>query len=198
MQLHVHSDASYLSETKARSRAGGYFFLGSYDYNLDDESAPPPNGAIECASSVIPAVVASAAEAEYGALFMNGQTAAILRATLDAMGYPQHATTMVVDNECAVGLANNTVREKKSKAIDMRFHWIKDRVQQGQLAVVWKPGKYNLADFFTKAHPVHWHKKVRVKYVTCTKPSELARSEGVLDLATGQTWGTCQLDPTNG
>lgn len=187
MQLQVHSDASYLSETNARSRAGGYFFLGQYDYNLEDDVAPPPNGAIECTSAIIPAVVASAAEAEYGALFLNGQLAAILRETLNAMGYPQQSTIMVVDNECAVGLANNTVREKKSKAIDMRFHWIKDRVQKGQLTVVWRPGTYNLADFFTKAHPLHWHKKVRTKYVYCNNTSELARSEGVLELGTGQT-----------
>eukprot|EP00957_Ditylum_brightwellii_P066704 5061609-Ditylum_brightwellii.AAC.1 len=29
MLLKVHSDASYLSAPEARSRAGGYFFLGS-------------------------------------------------------------------------------------------------------------------------------------------------------------------------
>ena len=40
IKLAVHSDASYLSETKARSRAGGHFFLSS------DSTIPPNNGAI--------------------------------------------------------------------------------------------------------------------------------------------------------
>ena len=40
MQLVVHSDASYLSKPKARSRAGGYFFLAS------DVPIPANNGAV--------------------------------------------------------------------------------------------------------------------------------------------------------
>jgi len=47
MILQIHSDTSYLSETEARSRAGGFFYLGD---NMDKSSpdAPPPtlNGAI--------------------------------------------------------------------------------------------------------------------------------------------------------
>ncbi len=35
MILNVHSDASYLSAPKARSRVGGYFFLGSLPRNGD-------------------------------------------------------------------------------------------------------------------------------------------------------------------
>ena len=46
MILHIHSDASYLSEPKSRSRVGGYFFLNGHD-NTDPTSAPPEiNGAI--------------------------------------------------------------------------------------------------------------------------------------------------------
>ena len=40
MILAIHSDASYLSEAKARSRAGGHFFMSN---NNDD---PPNNGAV--------------------------------------------------------------------------------------------------------------------------------------------------------
>jgi hypothetical protein len=38
-----------------------------------------------------------------------------------------------------------------SKYLDMRFHWLRDRIDQGQFRVVFVPGKKNLADFFTKA-----------------------------------------------
>ena len=45
-----------------------------------------------------------------------------------------------------------------SKSLDMRFHWLRDRIDQGQFRVVFVPGKKNLADFFTKALPVARHK----------------------------------------
>ena len=34
-----------------------------------------------------------------------------------------------------------------------KYHWIQDRMQLLQFNLIWKPGAYNLADFFTKAHP---------------------------------------------
>ncbi len=40
----------------------------------------------------------------------------------------------------------------------MWFHWLRDRIDQGQFRVVFVPGKNNLADFFTKALPVARHK----------------------------------------
>jgi hypothetical protein len=88
MILHVHSDASYLSEPNARSRAGGLFFLSSMPSD-DAAAAPPPlNGAIHITSSIMRNVLASATEAEVGALFYNCQEAYMLRTTLDEMGHP--------------------------------------------------------------------------------------------------------------
>jgi hypothetical protein len=83
MILHNHSDASYLSEAHARSRAGGYFFLSS---DPDTDPHPPLNGAVHVISNIMPNVLASAAEAEVGALFHNGQEACPLCNTLNDMG----------------------------------------------------------------------------------------------------------------
>jgi hypothetical protein len=128
MYLHVHSDASYLSETKARSRAGGIFFLSSAPLkNPKPDSQPPPfNGAIHTHCSIMKSVLSSATEAELGALFFNAKDAVELRTTLEAMGHPQQATPIQTDNECASGIVNDTVKQRQSKAIDMRFYWIKD------------------------------------------------------------------------
>ena len=64
---------------------------------------------------------------------------------------------------------------------------IRDQVKLGMFKVTWKPGKLNLADFFTKAHPVHHRKSIRWKYVLvepkdCSDNSEdhIPSSEGVL------------------
>ncbi len=45
-----------------------------------------------------------------------------------------------------------------SKSLDMRFHWLRDHIYQGQFRVVFVPGLQNLADFFTKSLPVARHK----------------------------------------
>jgi hypothetical protein len=134
IQLRPFSDASHLSETKSRSRAGGVLYLGSMDPSPADPNSL--NGSIECISSIISTVAASATEAEYAALFLVGQTtAAGLRSTLADIGYRQCATPTICDNACAVGIANDKVKQKRSKAIDMRFHWIRERVRQGQFTV---------------------------------------------------------------
>lgn len=162
MQLICHSDASYLSETQSRSRAGGILFLGS-DTKTENTSI---NGAVEHISSMIDVVVGSAAEAEYAALYANGLVAEGLRTTLTDLNYPQKSTPIICDNACAVAIANNTVKQKRSKAIDMRFNWIRDRVKQGHFSVTWRPGSENLADYFTKAHTVKHHLALRILYVT--------------------------------
>jgi hypothetical protein len=115
------------------------------------------NGPFFCLSSVISVVVASAAEAEYAAIFMNAQAAAFHRNVLHALGHPQPPTVIFSDNTTAIGLSNKTVKPKRAKAMDMRFHWIQDRIAQLQFVVNYREGEHNLADFFTKALPVSSH-----------------------------------------
>ena len=45
-----------------------------------------------------------------------------------------------------------------SKSLDMRFHWLRDRIDQGLFRVVFVPSLQNLADLFTKSLPVARHK----------------------------------------
>ena len=65
MVLSGHSDASYLSEKKARSRAGRHLFM----YN--NSELFPNNGAVFTIAKIIKAVISSEAEEELGALFIN-------------------------------------------------------------------------------------------------------------------------------
>jgi hypothetical protein len=89
MILRVHSDASYLSESKARSRSGGYFYLG----NSPGNKADVHNGALLSTSTIMRNVMSSAAEAECGALFNNTKDAVPLRISLEEMGYHQPTAT---------------------------------------------------------------------------------------------------------
>jgi hypothetical protein len=160
MRLITHSDASYLSESGARSRVGGMSYLGNH---VDDTII---NGAIHHRSTIIDCIVGSAAEAEYAGLYTNGQHAEGERQILDALGYPQEATLLVTDNSCAAAIANDDVTQRRSKSMDMRFHWIRDRVRQGHFQVTWRPGNVNLADLFTKDHPTSHFLALRPFYVT--------------------------------
>ena len=170
MALHVHSDASYLSEKRARSRAGGIFFLSDKLANATTapgptDTPPPTNGAIHVHSSIVSAVLSSATEAELAALFYNGKEAAMLRNTLRDMGHPQTATPIQTDNACAAGIANDTVKQRRSKAMDMRFYWVRDRVRQGHFLIHWRKGADNLADYFTKHHSPSHHRRMRQRYL---------------------------------
>ena len=107
MIMNVHSDASYLSELDARSRACGHFFMGWTPKNGDPIKL---NGAFFTLCAILRFVVASAAEAELGALFLNCKEGMIFRLTLEELGHPQPKTPIHCDNATAVGIANNTVK----------------------------------------------------------------------------------------
>jgi hypothetical protein len=168
MVLHIHSDASYLSVHGARSRTGGYFFLSNNpppNGYTSDTSPPPANGPIHVNSTIMNNVMSSAAEAELGALFHNAKDGENLRNTLQAMGHPQPATPMQTDNLCAVGIANNTVRQRRSRAMDMRFYWVRDRVAQHHFHIFWRPSHLNDADYYTKHFPPSHHRIKRQKHL---------------------------------
>jgi hypothetical protein len=109
--------------------------------------------------------MASAAESEVGALFLNGQEAIPLRNALIELGHPQPPTPLQTDNTTAAGFANDTIKQKRSKAMDMRFDWIKCRVRQNHFRLHWRPGSENQADYHTKHHfPTH-HRRMRPTYL---------------------------------
>ena len=108
-------------------------------------------------------------------MFINGQAAEVMRTTLEDLGYPQGATQLEADNSCAVGIVNGTVKQKRSKTMDMRFHWLRNRSQQGHFIIKWRPGKLNMADYFTKAHPVHHYRSMRKHFVVTQECPERRR-----------------------
>ena len=112
MILHVHSDASYLSEPQARSRAGGFDFLGDDVDMQNPDTKPTLNGPVHIVSSILKNVMASASatEAEVGALFHNAQDACTLRTTLEFLGHKQPPTPIQTNNSCTERIINDTVK----------------------------------------------------------------------------------------
>jgi hypothetical protein len=160
MILAIHSNASYLSEQKAQSQAGGHMFMAG------DNKIPINNGTVLNTSQMIKSVMSSAAEAELGALFINAKTALSMRTTLKELGHPQMQTPMQTNNSTAHALLANKILPKVLKALDMQFHWLRCHDAQGQFRYYWRPGTQNLADYWTKHHPASHHTAFCPKILT--------------------------------
>ena len=163
MILTVHSDAGYCNEKNSRSRAGGHFYLSNGEIDA------PNNGAILTLATIIKAVMSSAAEAELAAVYLNAKEAVYLRQILTEIGHPQPRTPIQTDNSTAEGVINHKIQPRRTKAMDMRFHWLRDREAQGQFKIYWRPGKTNLADYFTKHHPPLHHVNIRAEFLSRIK-----------------------------
>ena len=126
MVLAVHSDASYLSETKSQIRAGGHFFMAS---NI---AIPENNGAVHTVAQIIKTVMSSAEEAKLGAIYINCREAILARLLFEAMVHRQPPTPMQTNNSTTLGVVTNKIQPKRTKAMDMRFYWLRCRANQRQ------------------------------------------------------------------
>ena len=162
MILNIHSDASYLSETRARSRVAGQFFLGSTPVKGQPIVL---NGAIFILCGILKFVVASAAEAELGALFLNCKEGKIIRLVLEELGHKQPPTPVHCDNITAAGIANDSVKKQRSRSMEMRFFWVTDQVKLKAFDVQWHPGQENMGDYTSKHHDAKHHQEVRPWYL---------------------------------
>jgi hypothetical protein len=119
------------------------------------------NGSILNVAAVIKNVVASAAESQEGVCFHNAQSVAPLIVTLTELGHTQPPMPLRTDNSTAYGIVKETIKQKRSKAMDMRYHCLTDRVRKKQFDVYLRPGCENLADYHTKHHSAQNHKDMR-------------------------------------
>jgi hypothetical protein len=123
----------------------------------------------------------SVTEAEFGALFINTKEGTITCTTLYEMGHNQDATDLTTDNTTADGIINNTVQQKRSKAMDMRFYWVKYRVEHQQFNLGWARGNTNLGDYFTRHRSPAHHKGMRPYYLH-DKHSPMVRHDKRLEI----------------
>ena len=169
MVLAVHSDASYLTEPRARSRAGGHFFMS------DNAEDPRNNGAVLNIAQIIKSVVSSAAEAEIGALFINSRQAIPARTTAAEMGHVQPPTPIQTDNTTALGFVMKNLTPRATKSTDMKFWWMRDRSDQQQFRYYWGPGKQNNGDYFTKHFCAAHHREKRPTFLTAASVLDALR-----------------------
>ena len=165
MILCIISDAVYVILPNARSRCATLYTLT--DLPTTTPPNPKANGPVHVLCVTMRSVPASASEAKTGGLFNAGQEAVPIITALQETGHPQPptGTPMETDNSTAYGILTANVRMKHSKAFDVRYHWIKDRIAQNQFNLYWAKGQLNRADYFTKHHLPSHHKLMRYEYL---------------------------------
>ena len=153
--LKVFSDAAFIVLRQSRSR--------SFDiYNLGRKDNKKQNGPIDVLYQTIKNVVASASEAESGGVHLGARHGYPLRIACIELRHtqPEKYTPFETENRTTHGILTSSMRTKLLKSFDMRYWWIKDRIQQNMFDLILASGKKNVADYFTKHHPPWYHKRM--------------------------------------
>eukprot|EP00965_Chrysotila_dentata_P209998 6185623-Pleurochrysis_carterae.AAC.1 len=110
--------------------------------------------AISWSSKKQPTVALSSCEAEIVAASEATKEAVYLRALLADLGYARSTPTfLAMDNKSAIDLAYNPEYHLRSKHIDRRHFFVREKVETFDITVPFVRSADNLADFFTKPLP---------------------------------------------
>ena len=136
LKLTGYCDASYSNLEDSSSLCGYAFLLG--------------NTPIEWKSLRQPIVALSTAESEYIALTPCFQAGLWLRGFLNEIKIEQNTTTIFEDNQASIFLANNPQNSKRTRHIQVRYHWIRQYLENNSFKLEHCKTKNQLADIFTK------------------------------------------------
>ena len=108
-------------------------------------------GATTWASKLQATVALSSAESEYVAVSAAVQDAIYLRWLFADLGFLQRKPTVIYeDNQGCIALTENPVNHKRTKHIDIRHHFVRERVESGDVALKYVATKDQVADLLTK------------------------------------------------
>jgi hypothetical protein len=95
-------------------------------------------------------VALSTAEAEYIVVSHCCAQLLWMRQTLRDYGYKLTKVPLLCDNESAIRMADNPVEHSRTKHIVIRYHFLRDHQQRGDIEIAYVSTKEQLADIFTK------------------------------------------------
>ena len=108
---------------------------------------------LSCASKRFPTVALSTMESEY--MTLSESIRALLHFRNIALDFSDvfdlpKKIPVLCDNQSAIFVAENLVNNSRSKHIDIRYHFVREKVEEGILEISHVPTENNLADIFTK------------------------------------------------
>nr|GEW51295.1 ribonuclease H [Tanacetum cinerariifolium] len=95
----------------------------------------------------------SLAEAKYVSLYTYCAQVLLMRTQLTDYGFHFDKIPMYCDSNAAIAISCNPVQHLRTKHIDVRYHFIKEKVEKGIVELFFVETKYQLADLFTKSLP---------------------------------------------
>ena len=132
-----YSDADQAGDLEDRKSTSGYLFQ-------------IVGGPISWRSKKQDTVVLSTAEAEYVALRCPRNCLALRRLILELNNPPDGPTTILEDNQSAMAMAKNPQFHGRAKHIDLRHHFIREHVDDGEVKLMYCPTQEMMADILTK------------------------------------------------
>ena len=136
-----YSDADWAAYSYDRRSTSGNVFVMS-------------NGAISWASQKQPTVALSTVEAEYIALCLATQESVWLRQlSKDLQINCSSPTTINEDNQGTIAMSKNPVLHKCTKHSDIKFHFVREKIQDRTIELKYCPTHEMVADIFTKPLP---------------------------------------------
>ena len=135
--LEAFVDSDWGSDPKSRRSITDYFFWLA-------------NGIISWQSKAQKTIALSSTEAEYMALSDCSRQAIWISTLLREIGLPIKYIPIAGDNQGSIFIASNPVQERRTKHIDIRYHYIRQTIQDGKIKVFFIDGAENPADMFTK------------------------------------------------
>ena len=137
------SDADWSGDLNDRKSTTGYHF--KFEGN---------GGAISWEVKKQATVALSSAEAEYQAMAAAVQETIYLRALLEDFGLAMKKPIDIgEDNQSCNKMCHNPVMHKRSKHIDTKLHFIRERVESKEVKIHYVPTEEMTADILTKSLP---------------------------------------------
>nr|GEZ25694.1 hypothetical protein [Tanacetum cinerariifolium] len=140
----LHSDHAGCLDSR-KSTSGGIQFLGG------DKLVSWSSKKQDCTSM-------SSVEAEYVSLSACCAQVLWLRTQLTDYGFHFDKIPMYCDSKAAIAISCNPIQHSRTKHIDVRYHFIKEKVEKGIVELFFVRTEYQLADLFTKALSEDWFK----------------------------------------
>ncbi|UYV65259.1 hypothetical protein LAZ67_3003730 [Cordylochernes scorpioides] len=143
------SDADFAGDLDTRKSTTGYVFMLN-------------NGPISWCSQKQNCVSLSTTESEYIAASKATKEAIWLRQLLRELHQEQvKPTTIFCDNQSCIRLVHNPEYHKRTKHIDISYHFIRDHFQNHAIDLLYVCSNDQAADIFTKALPPERYRRLR-------------------------------------
>ena len=166
LSLRGYSDADFAGDVDTRRSTNGYVFLIN-------------KSLVTLSSQRQKLVTLRTTESEYVAAAETSKETVWLRQLLNDLKYKPHSSTVInVDNQSVIRLLYNPVFHKRTKHIDIKYHFIRERVETDQITIKYVPTSEQLADLFTKALAKNQFNKLRLDLSICDEKHENGGSVG--------------------